>query len=289
MDKILVAHGEGIGNCIQIAPLLKTLSKVYIVDYWHAFGSYTIPKDLFPYVNECFIGAEISTADLSEHVGLVSTYWSRDYVSQLGIPLLCDIHPLSMTVSEVETYMMIATDLGILGEDFEWYGECNHNDIGWNFDIIINNGYNRGSPVRWEIKSYPYYKELLDILINKGYNIGSIGSNNEYIRGTADLTGLELLDTGGAIKNSELVISTDSGMYHYANALQTPNIVLFTATSIERNYDERFHKYSAVMGRDDLDCRPCQGGKMWMNGCDNWECRNIDPEVIAQEVEVILG
>ena len=289
MDKILVAHGEGIGNCIQIAPLLKTLSKFYEVDYWHAFSSYTIPHNLLPYVGRCFIGAEIGSADLTTYSGSVSTYWTRDYVNQLGIPLLCDIHPLSMVVSEVETYMMIAADLGIAEEDFEWYGECNYNETDYGFDIIVNNGYNCGRPAKWEIKGYPYYRELLDILINKGYNIGSTGSKHEYIRGTGDMTGMDLLDTGGVIKNSTLLISTDSGMYHYANALHTPNIVLFTATSVEKNYDERFHKYSIVMGRDDLDCRPCQGGKMWMNGCTSWECQKIDPEVIAQEVEVILG
>ena len=289
-NKILVMHAEGLGNCIQILPILRTLKEVlgYEVDYWHAFGSYNIPK-IFPYVDKWVVGQKIRSIDPLEYEGKVSTFWTRNHINippLNQLTLLNKIVPLSTNRSEVDIYMDIARDLGVQERDLIWHGECNYNKLKKEknkYDIVIHDGFNRYGAANWEVKSYPYYDKVVELL-NKKYKICSVGAKNEYIKGTDDKTGLDLLTTGGIIKNCKLFLGNDSGLYHYANVLGVKNVVIFTATSIKKNYDKRFHKYSTLIYRDDLTCRPCQGKGGWKN-CKTWECRNIDPKIIADIVK----
>ena len=286
--RILFATGEGIGNVVQIAPTLRTIKEVlgFDIDLWLAFGSYTIPKDLFPYVSECYIRQEIRKMSPMKYYGLVSTFWAQNHVRYLlewGMKHVADIYPITATSSEVATYMRIARRMGVKEEDIIWEGECNYTPMDYSYDVVIHNGYNRYGSADWSIKSYQHYGDVAWALQDKGYNVASVGSRGEYISGTSNQTGLDLLSTIGIIKNSKLFLSNDSGLYHCANAVKTDNIVIFTATSIIKNYDSRFHKYSTIIGRDDLECRPCQVGRGWKK-CDHWGCREINPQIICDAV-----
>jgi len=298
VNRILFCTGQGIGNIIQCIPVIKTLKEVlgYKIDFWRAYGNYTIPKNLLLDANNIFIGDEIYNINSNDYCGKIYTGWIRHNSkiikiadSVLKMPKLAEAaKPLFMTRSEVDINIDIARDLGAKEEDLIWHGNCMYNKVNRNYDIVISNGYNSKSNTNWSIKSYPYYEEVIKLL-NKSskYKICSIGSKQEYINGTIDETGLPLLDSLGIIKNSRLLLSNDSGMYHCANALETPNVVIFTATSIEKNYDKRFHKYSTIVGRDDLTCRPCQAGHGWKQ-CNTWECREINPHIIASKIKEIL-
>ena len=127
------------------------------------------------------------------------------------------------------------------------------------------------------------------MLTNQGLRVCSIGDKcfrkNEHIDGTTDRTGLPLLNSLGLIKNSSVFVGNDSGLYHMSNLLEVPNIAIFTATSTEKNYDKRFHKYTKLIYRQDLKCRPCQHERRWNKDCKNWECRNISPEIIFEEIQ----
>lgn len=290
--RLLFLSAEGVGNAVELIPCLRTIKEVlgYTVDYYHAFGSFFIPK-IIPYTDIWFVGNQIRKINPNDYVGVVSTFWTRDYTklfSNAGFKVLADIYPLSLEVSEVDTYMNIARDLGAKEEDLLWHGNCNYNKINKQYDIVISDGYNHKGSANWQIKSYPYYEEVVRLL-SKDYNICSIGSKQEYIKGTKDETGLPLLDSLGVIKNSKLFISNDTGSYHCASALEVPNIVIFTATSTVKNYDKRFHKYSTIIGRDDLKCRPCQATKLWNKTCKDWQCREIDPQVICMKVMEMLN
>jgi len=289
--RILFCTGEGIGNTIQTIPAIRTLKEVlgYKVDMWHAFGAFPVPK-IIPYVDKWFTGREILLLDTSGYDGLVSTFWTRDYINigaLSSLELLNEIKPLRMDRSEVDIYMDIARDLGAPEKDLIWYGKCGYNKTKEKYDVVISDGYNRMGSANWSIKQYPYYKAVVTLLKEKSLNICALGGPGEYISGTVDRTGLDLLDSLGIIKNSKVVLSNDSGLYHAANALEVKNLVIFTATSIEKNYDSRFHKFSTIIGRDDLDCRPCQAGRKWKT-CKTWECREIDPKIIVEKVEELL-
>ena len=290
--RLIFVSGEGIGNCLQTIPCLKTLKEVlgYELDYWHAFSSFTISK-IIPYVDKWFVGNKINKINLSDYDGIVSTFWTRNHIQPFlnaGMSLLNNIRPLSMTESEVDTYMYIARDLGAREEDLIWYGNCNYNKTNEKYDVVISDGYNRVGSANWSIKQYPYYKEVVALLKEKSLDICSLGVPGEYISGTVNRTGLDLLDSLGIVANSKLLLSNDSGLYHAANALGVKNIVIFTATSIEKNFDSRFHKFSTIIGRDDLGCRPCQDGRKWRT-CKTWECREIKPEVIVNKIEEMIN
>ena len=113
----------------------------------------------------------------------------------------------------------------------------------------------------------------------------SVGSTREYIEGSVNKTKMDLLDTLGIIANSKVFVGNDSGLYHCANALEVPSVVIFTATSVIKNYDDRFHKYSSIVARDDLACRvDCQLNKAWIKECSVWKCRDIDPDVVYDAI-----
>lgn len=287
--KLLFAGAEGIGNVLQTLPTIRTITEAlhYEIDFWWAFGHYTIPK-IIPYVGEWIVGQKIRSIDPSIYCGKVSTFWTRNYLNipPLGqLPLLNEIVPLNVNRSEVDCYMQIARDLGAQEKDLIWHGECNYNRLRKaknQYDIVMHNGYKKDPNFDWSVKSYPYYEEIVGLLDE--YTICSVGAKDEFIKGTDNRTGLDLLTTLGVIKNCKVFLSNDSGLYHCANALGVRNIVIFTATSMKKNYDKRFHKYSTVAGRDDLECRPCQGNRGWKN-CKTWECRNIDPKIIVKVVK----
>jgi ADP-heptose:LPS heptosyltransferase len=277
--KLLFCTGEGIGNVIQTIPVIRTLKEVlgFEIDLWHAFGSFPIPK-VIPYVDKWFRGVEINNVDFSSYKGIVSTRWTKDYIGRIPLPLLNNITPFSMTRSEVDTYMDIARDLG--AKDFIWHGRCEQSYALDKYDIVMHNGYNPHGSANWKIKSYPYYSEVAEMLKENGYSVCSVGYKSEYIEGTEDKTGLDLLASLGVIANSKVFIGNDSGLYHCANALSVPNVVIFTASSTEKNYDPRFHKYATIIGRTDLKCRPCQAGRKWKD-CKTWECRELNIDYVV--------
>jgi len=286
-NRILVCSAEGIGNCIQLSPCLRTLKEVlgYELDYWHAFSSFKIPK-IIPYVDKWFSGGEITNIKPKEYLGLVSTVWTKALIKKIALKNLTKITPLDMNRAEVDAYMDIARWLGVEEDKIIWHGTCLYNkNVKEMFDVVIHDGYNSYGKANWSVKSYPHYGELVKKLLASGLSVCSVGSKCEYIKGTINKTGLDLLDTLGIIANSSLFVGNDSGLYHCANALATDNVVIFTATSITKNYCDKFHKYSTVLGRHDLECRKtCQQSRVWNKGCSEWKCRDLSVDIVYDAV-----
>ena len=283
--KILFCSGEGIGNIMQCAPVIRTIKEKlgFKIDFWHAFGSYQIPK-IIPHVDIWMSGMEVADINPQEYIGKVSTWWAKDRL-KFGpveqIKLLTQISNIVMDRSEVDVYMDIARSLEVEEEDLLWHSGCSYTQQEEKFDLVIHDGYNRKGADFWKYKSYPRYREVVELL--KDFKICSVGSKNEYIKGTINKTGLKLHDTLGTIKNSKLFLSNDSGLYHCANALGVNNAVIFTYTSQMKNYDKRFHKFSKIICREDLSCLSCQNTPRWKE-CKLYGCRNIDPRIVADVI-----
>lgn len=291
MAKLLFTTGEGIGNTILTIPVIRTLTEVlgHKVDFWHAHSSYQIKHRLIPYVGKWVTGQNLKRLDLNSYDGYVATMWTQSIVGSgpfAKMALLNKIQPLSPDRSEIDTYMDIARDLGVKEEDILWHGNCAYGQTDEKFDIVMHNGYNRYGAANWSVKSYPHYEQLMQYL--EGVNVCSIGAKEEYIEGTEDRTGLSLQESLGLIKNARLFVGNDSGLYHAANALEIDNIVIFTATSTIKNFDERFHKYSTIITRDDLECRPCQKTRRWQKDCKDWKCRDISPETVLHGIKQVI-
>jgi ADP-heptose:LPS heptosyltransferase len=282
-NKILFCTGEGIGNVIQTIPVIRTLKEVLgvKVDLWYAFGTFKLPK-IIPYVDKWIVGGQIKKTDMNQYVGAVSTKWTIHHIKNLPIPILNKITDLSMTRSEVDCYMDIARNLKVSEEDLLWWGECNYKKSDEFYDVVIHNGYNFKGSSDWKLKSYPRYKEVVKLL-GKDISLCSVGSKSEHIKGTIDRTGLNVLDSLGIVKNAKVFLGNDSGLYHCANALDVPNLVIFTYTSTEKNYDKRFHRKAQIICREDLKCRWCQCAPRFKT-CETRECRNIDPKIIVDAV-----
>jgi ADP-heptose:LPS heptosyltransferase len=292
-ERILFCTGEGIGNVVQCVPVIRTLQKRlgYDIDFWHAFGNYPIPK-IIPYVDKWYAGEELYKQNLSRYSGLVTTAWTVKYAKQLTvkIPQLVPHSRITMDRSEVDTYMDIARSLNVLENNLVWHGRLLYEPIEEGFDVVIHDGFNKFGSANWRIKSYPYYTNVVQILKDKYgiKKIASVGQPKEYIKGTVNKTGVKLTQTIGLLKNAKVFLGNDSGLYHCANAVETNNIVLFTATSTVKNYDKRFHKYAKILGREDLKCRPCQHQRRWNKDCKTWSCRELNPELVAKEVYNLL-
>lgn len=236
-----------------------------------------------PYVDNWYRHLETSKIDLDIYDGLIATHWVTRYISNIPIEVLAMSDQLSFDRSEIDVYMDIARQLGVKNKDIIWHGNVLYNNVSVDVDIVLHNGYNPHGSANWSVKSYPYYNELAQLFLKQGFKVASIGADYEYIDGTINLTAKPLLTTLGIIKKAKLFISNDTGTYHCANALEVPNITIFTATSITKNYDRRFHKYSTLIYREDLDCRPCQPQRRWNKDCKKWECREIDPLYIYEK------
>jgi len=287
-NRILFCTGEGVGNVIQTIPVLRTLreSLGVKIDFWYVYGTFQLPK-IIPYVDKWIVGNQIRNVDMNRYVGVVSTKWTRKHIKNLPIPILNKISDLSMIRSEVDCYMDIARSLKVNEEDLLWCGTCNYNRSDEFYDVVIHNGYNFKGSSDWKLKSYPRYKEVVKLLAGD-VSLCSVGSKGEYIKGTIDKTGLNILDSLGIIKNAKVFLGNDSGLYHCANALDVPNLVIFTYTSTEKNYDKRFHRKAKIICREDLECRWCQCEPRFKT-CKTRECRNIDPTIIVNKVMEMLN
>jgi len=292
-ERIIFCTAEGLGNVVQTFPAVRTIKEVlgYDVDFWHAFGNYKIPN-INPHVGKWFVGGQIARLNPNEYVSKVSTKWTAGHLNTGPLSrliLYAYISDLLIPIkrSEVDVYMDIARGLGAAEDDLLWHSGCLYKQVEEEYDLVIHDGYNKHGlrTDLWNLKSYPYYKEVVSLLSD--LKICSVGTPDEWIEGTVNKTGIDLLSTLGTIKKSKMLLGNDSGLYHCANALGVKNIVIFTYTSTVKNYDKRFHLYSTILQQEGLDCLSCQNTPRFKT-CETRECREIPPEVVADAVKEML-
>lgn len=291
MAKVLAVIDGGIGNQIQSLPAVRYLKRQFdAVDAVNLEGSNREATE-FLFGTEGRL-EELRVADY-EGQFLLNLYCRRKRKVP-ALPVLGSAP--SRKCSEVEAKLRVV-NAPCVDSDFEVEGLAPHVDmLPLGPDVLLHNGYSKvDSKARrlWEAKSYPYYVELAVELAAMNFTVGSIGSPEEHVEGTTDCTGVSLTETVAYVKSAQLVIANDTGSYHLANALSIPNIALFTFTDAAKNYDERFHRHSTVLRREDLDCSPCQqrGRRLWLANKDKckWACREVPVKRVMEEVKRIFG
>ena len=292
--KILYVVGEGIGNQIQALPGLIYAKKKYKeVIVWNAIQHTAWVTDyIFGNFAEIWSNGEHDPPD-----GLLFTCPCWDIPTN-DIPVFNAIDKKrNLRCSEVE-YNLAVVDDQYTDNDFIVNFGVGPDITSWRVpDILLHNGYSKVSDYakqRWEAKGYLYYEQLAKELKKQGYTVGSIGTNDEYIRGTVNHTGLSIAYTQSFIEQTKLLIANDTGTYHLANLVDTPNIVLFTFTDWRKSYDDRFHRQARIISAE-YECQPCQfkdsRKDYWMENKHRckWKCREIDVKAILAAVEEILG
>jgi len=289
--RLLLVHGEGIGNIVQVLPLLRTLEVEHEVEVRLASASFDVPPTLFQGRAVYLPGDEIP----KNYDGKVMTIWGSIHDGGItnGIKLLNDVRRQQMRVdqSEVDVYLNIARDLGI--PDSRFVFDC-PDDLttrgGPVCDVVLANGYNWKSGDLWKPKSWRGFSELARRLRAVGVSVCSVGHPSEHVVNSENLTGMSLEATLGIVKRARVLVSNDTGMYHCGCALGTPTIVIFTFTSVVKNYDRRFHKTAKVVAMDELGCRgDCHAKMRWKECPDQHRCRDVDADKVYGIIEKMLS
>lgn len=164
---------------------------------------------------------------------------------------------------------------------------------GKKHDVILANGGKYSEP--WLKKRYKRWNEVIIALQKKRYSIGSVGVDNEYVYPADNLTGKGIKEIMDRISLCHIVIANDTFWYHFACLIGKPCVVAFTATNIDKNYSDEFHKTATVV-TPNLECSPCQGAgnDLWAKQdtwetCDNYKCAIYNPEPIVRSVCEIMS
>jgi ADP-heptose:LPS heptosyltransferase len=127
-------------------------------------------------------------------------------------------------------------------------------------DIKIFKNWESFSSFSKELKAY--FPEAL---------IAKIGCRNELTEVAADLDyvdKLPLTETAKVIQQADLMITTDTGCMHVADALGTPLIVLWGGSSYEKNKPYETKSKIIHLG---LPCQPCQA-TVGYRSCEEIRC-----------------
>jgi ADP-heptose:LPS heptosyltransferase len=290
MSSILFTLKYGVGNVVQSIPAYLNIKEKHDVRlvYEPIFKTDSVARaKFFPdHVEEMNI---VDVSNLSKKM---------DYEVNIPYGIVAvkgeDFHrevldDLSEAQSEVERSMVYCRHLGCSTDIKRDSVPVRHLD-GWDDRkyVIIHNG-SLGVD-SWRMKKYPLMERLV-LLIKKelGLECASIGSKEEYVKGTVDLTGKEMMESAWHIKNSRFYVGTDSGMYHVAGYLEVPGVVLFTATSPTKNWDKRFHH--TITPIKTTGCKYGQWGYHWHPHCAKCRegalyhpCQTIDPHEILETI-----
>lgn len=288
--RILLCVGEGMGNCVQVLPLVNALRFNNIdVDIYNLSNcsNETISWIFKEYAEV----VEKYEKDLYDgRIELATTKGILRNSERLETPLLNNIQKqfiYSPYTNEVEVYLSIATDMGLsLPKDLfnVKFPEVDESEV---FDFVVHNGCTLLNTSYWHRRKYPKMGELIETLEDKGYTVANIGAPEEYSGGT-NKTGLTIQESASLIKNAKFFISNDTGTFHIAAVLKQAGLVLFTATSSVKSYHPTLHKTIKIVTAG-LDCQPCLYRESWdkcnESSYNNWACRNIPIETIIKEIK----
>jgi len=289
--KVAAVLQYGLGNVVEAVPsLLNLKEKVDLDVYYHPIYQTDDPKkaSLVPFPVRTIEGENHRMLQYKYDylVGYPDGFLSRkgEYVREVTDLII-------EGDSEVRRNMMVCRFFGASEEvktPIELQTEQGEDWDDRPFVIAHNGGLNVPA---WRKKKYPMFPRLIDLFKKEtGLEVASIGSTEEYIDGTIDLTGKPLRETAAYIKNARFYIGTDTGTYHIAGAFGISGITIFTCTSITKNWDKDFHA-SIVPVQSDIECVPGQWGYHWHPECVKcatkrlfFPCQNISPQSIMEKI-----
>lgn len=276
--RVLVAVGSGIGNICHTTPLIKALSDHYgtAIDVLMC-GDYDGVS--------CLFGGSESVGTVFESIAALD---GRAYDLALITHCYGSVTPQLNARHVIESRAIAHFEPG--GEEHEAHFNLNvfapridgfdPQQIGlryflggWSYRrpghgrIAMHAGCKKGN---WVAKRWPYFAELATRLRGLGYEVASVGTEDEYVPGTLDLTGGSIETMIDRLTTCDLVISNDSGVMNLANALEIPLVALFGPTNAETRgpfgLDSRIVAVKA-------DCSPCEIstthiGKFKSGACD---------------------
>jgi glycosyltransferase involved in cell wall biosynthesis len=135
-------------------------------------------------------------------------------------------------------------------------------------------------PGVWERRGWPHFEELAGRLRQLGYQTWSFGTKDEYVPGTVDKTGTELRQNLVDMQMCDYFVATDGGIYHMAEGLGIPTLVLFGPTSVIKNGPNRA---TTRIAHTLEPCSPCHW-KIDFHRCQDPVCTsNMGIQLVMDE------
>jgi len=303
--KILVTKLMGIGNVINISPLiikLKELMPDYDIDFlcndkckkifdgWKCINKvYTYPST---YHNIQNINYEFVITGVPHDKVIDGLLRNRK--------VYINTNPMFHKTHEIEANMKILLKLGWNGQNIphtyihispqdeekinkqfkdKYIGIC----AGWSGSSqwsIKNWGYKNYAQLTKLLKSYfPEYKILI---LGTGYDRKVLNyiKFNEMDRIIDCVDKYSINETAAIIKKCKFIVVNDSGLSHVASAIDTRSYTIFGPTSTAKNKPP----HNNIVIKKNLNCVPCQFTSRWMK-CKTIEClRTISPSDVAKKI-----
>lgn len=98
---------------------------------------------------------------------------------------------------------------------------------------------------------------------------------------------LNLLQSGSLIRESDLLLTNDTGMMHVAASMQTPVVAIFGSSVIDLGFAP--YRSPNVVIESEMDCRPCS--HIGRNSCPkgHFKCmKSILPEHVTKNIAQLL-
>jgi len=154
----------------------------------------------------------------------------------------------------------------------------------------------------WATKRWPYYSQLAPRLVARGARIAIVGSAEDrpLARTIAEALGranapidavgrLSLLGSAELIGRCAAIVTNDSAPQHLASAMGTPTVSIFGPTVPQFGFGP-LAPSRTTLGRDSLDCRPCDRHGPERCPLGHWRCmREIGAEEVERAVGSVLG
>jgi ADP-heptose:LPS heptosyltransferase len=166
--------------------------------------------------------------------------------------------------------------------------------------IIVSNGYRRSPENRMASKAYPHWGEVMSKVkeLHEDVKFILVGGQDdkEWAREITKLFSEKdcfnfvgksnLLETGAIIGMGDLILSTDTGVAHVADAMRVPGIMVFASTLYSKNYPING---TIIPIRSMLTCSPCQSTILFSMCGENERCAEaISPKYIVSVVRKLL-
>ncbi|HEV7365672.1 MAG TPA: lipopolysaccharide heptosyltransferase II [Gemmatimonadales bacterium] len=149
----------------------------------------------------------------------------------------------------------------------------------------------------WGTKRWPYYAELAAALDRPSVIVGGVDdvpladSIVAAARGRAVSAAgaLSLRSSAALIERASVLVSNDSAPLHLATAVGTPVVALFGPTVPEFGFGPR-GRDDAVLGLDDLACRPCSSHGPQTCPLGHHRCmRDLSVDTVANAVATLAS
>jgi hypothetical protein len=298
-EVVLLGATQGIGNLILTTPLIRALTSmdltVHLLNYGFNNGAEKVLEDM--------MNVEIVTKEKAEQttylLGL-QTVWPHidveKYVSQVR---LCgniqDVWKDGLPAHEVELNMSLAYSLKYQGEVPELYCKWNkvrnpaykhkgdlkfvgiHVCTRYNHQFYANRALHEPIEIAKELEKQGYKPVVFGLE-------GAEGNKDDWPVTTCFMTGMELADTAGAIREMDCMINEDSGIMHVTAAMDVKQVAIFGPTSQVKN--RPWSKKAVVLSKS-LDCQPCQYGPM-ASTCTNNRCMEISAKETVSHVNKLI-